>query len=102
MRNTFLFVFFISALILSISFSICIFEAYGYDEGTINTSSAHAKHEIIGYITYLGRYVGDNLFNESELFSSIIIQFSIIIDAFLISVIVMVVNLIIGRIKTAC
>jgi hypothetical protein len=101
MRKTFVLYFFISFLFLFITFIVCIFEAYGFDEGTIETSNAQTKHKIIGCITYIGRYLGDNYFNESKIFASFIIQFSIFIDAFIISVTLMVVNFMIVRIKTA-
>ena len=65
------------------------------------TGSAQAKHEIIGYITYTGRYIGNNLFRNSITFSTIIIQFAIITDALLISSIFTFIHLIVGRKKTA-
>ena len=101
MRKIFLVYFFLSVLILSLTFFFCILEAYGYDEGTLTTSSAQAKHEIIGYITYTGRYIGNNLFRNSITFSTIIIQFAIITDALLISSIFTFIHLIVGRKKTA-
>jgi hypothetical protein len=76
-------------------------QAYGYDEGTLTTSSAQAKYKIIGYITYTGRYIGNNLFRNSIVFSTIIIQLAIIVDALLISSIFTFIHLIIGRKKTA-
>ncbi len=101
MKKIFLVYFFLSVLILSLIFFVCILEAYGYDEGTLTTSSAQAKHEIIGYITYTGRYIGNKLFKNSIIFSTIMIQFAIIIDALLISSIFTFIHLIVGKKKTA-
>ena len=53
MKKIFLVYFFLSVLILSLTFFVCILDAYGYDEGTLTTSSAQAKYKIIGYITYV-------------------------------------------------
>ena len=101
MRKIFLVYFLLSVLILSLTFFVCILDAYGYDEGTLTTSSAQAKHEIIGYITYTGRYIGNNFFRNSITFPTIIIQLAIIIDALLISSIFTFIHLILGRKKTA-
>jgi hypothetical protein len=101
MRKIFLAYFFLSVVILSLTFFVCIIEAYGYDEGPLTTNSAKTKHEIIGYITYTGRYIGNNLFRNSVIFSTIIIQFAIIIDALLISSIFTFIHLIIGREKNS-
>ena len=101
MRKIFLVYFFLSVLILSLTFFVCILEAYGYDEGTLTTSSAQAKHQIIGYITYIGRYIGNNFFRNSIIFSTIIIQFAIIIDSLLISSIFAFFHLIVGRKKNS-
>jgi len=101
MKKTFLVYFFLSVFILSITFFVCILEAYGYDEGTLNTSSAHTKYKIIGYITYIGRQIGYNFFRDSIIFSSFLIQFSIIIDGLLISSITTFIHLIVGRKITA-
>jgi hypothetical protein len=99
MRKIFLVYFILSVIILSITFFVCILEAYGYDEGTLTTSSAQAKHKIIGYITYTSRYIGKNLFRNSIVFSTIFIQFAIIIDALLISSIFTFIHLIVRRAK---
>ena len=99
MRKTFLLYFILSVIILSLTFFVCILEAYGYEEGTLNTSSAQAKHEIIGYITYTGRYIGNNLFRDSIVFSSIMIQLAIIIDGLLISSIFTFIQLIVRKTK---
>lgn len=101
MRKLFLVYFFLSVLILSLTFFVCILDAYGYDEGTLTTSSAQAKYKIIGYITYVGRCIGNNFFRNSIIFSSIMIQFAIIIDGLIISSIFSFIHLIVRRIKTA-
>jgi hypothetical protein len=101
MRKFFLAYFFLSVVILSLTFFVCIIEAYGYDEGTLTTNSAKTKHEIIGYISYTGRYIGNNIFRNSIMFSTFMIQFAIIIDALLISSIFTFIRLILGRKKTA-
>ena len=101
MRKTFLVYLIISVLILSLTFFVCILDAYEYEMGTLNTSSAQAKYKIIGYISYTGRFIGNNLFRNSTLFSSIMIQFSIILDGLLISSIFTFLHLILEKIKTA-
>lgn len=101
MRKTFLLYFILSVIILSITFFICILDAYGYEEGTLNTSSGKTKHEIIGYITYAGRFIGNNLFKDSIVFSSIIIQLAIIIDGLLISSTISFIQLIVRKTKNS-
>jgi len=99
MRKTFLWCFIFSVIILSLTFFVCILEAYGYEEGIFNTSSAEAKHKIISYIIYTGVFIGNNYFRNSIIFSSIMIQIAIIIDGLLISSIFTFIQLIVRNTK---
>lgn len=98
MRNSFIYPFVISLAIVFITFILCYFDAYAFDEGTITTNAAKVKHQIVGYITLIGIFLGNNFFANSMLFSAILLPFSMIIDALLLTVIFMGLKIVVHKI----
>jgi hypothetical protein len=82
------------AIILTLLFFLFLGDAAQFEEGNQTTHSGQFQHEIIGAITFTGRLIGDGLFKNSQLFSGILIPFSIAIDAYLLGVITKVIQII--------
>lgn len=79
------------------TFSFCIFEAIGFEEGTLQSQSAKTKYTIIGCITFSIRHLGNNVFAESKIIDALFLPLSIIIDALGLGVIASSIHLIINK-----
>ena len=80
-----IFYFVLFFIIISILFAFCFFEAYGFEDGTTKTESARIKFEIMGYLTFFNRQIGDMFFSNSRIYASLFLPFSVFIDSLICS-----------------
>ena len=84
-QKSLIFYFVLFFIAISILFAFCFFEAYGFEEGITKTESASTKFEIMGYLTFISRHIGDMFFSNSKIYASLFLPFSVLIDALICS-----------------